>query len=129
MSNVSDFFLEDICFNGDIVPAQNGDIQIIRGIQNLKQALFNRLITVKGSLAHRPNYGIGVQSYRNKISSIGTQRELALEIKNQFEQEERIDKLVSVSFKAEPSGIFIVNYRVLAKGFGEIGESINPFGE
>jgi phage baseplate assembly protein W len=129
MSQFNDFFLEDIHFDGDVSSAPNGDIQTVAGIKNLKQALFNRLVTVKGSLAHRPEYGIGVKLYQNKISSLGKQRELALEIKAQFEQDFRVDKVESVSFKDSGNGLFIIQYKVNAKGLGQIEEAVNPFGD
>jgi phage baseplate assembly protein W len=129
MSRIDDFYLEDLAFSNDFEVAPNGSFKIISGIENLKQALFHRLITVRGSLAHRPNYGVGVQQYQNKVSSLSKQRELALEIKNQFEQDFRVDKLLSVSFKAEPSGVFIVQYKVSVKGVGDIEDTVNPFGD
>lgn len=129
MSQIDEFFLEDIHFDGDIRTAPNGDLALIRGLNNLKQALFHRLITVKGSLAHRPDYGVGIKRYQNQVATLAKQRELALEIKNQFEQDFRVDKLLSVSFKAEPSGLFTVTYKVQVKGIGEITETSDPFGD
>lgn len=129
MSQIEDFFLEDIQFNGDIKTAPNGDLALLRGIKNLKQALFHRLITVRGSLAHRPGYGVGIKTYQNQVATLAKQREIALEIKNQFEQDFRVDKLLSVSFKAEPNGIFTVTYKVQVKGIGEVEETADPFGD
>lgn len=129
MSRIEENFLIDLEFG--VKEAQNGDIQLITGIENLKQALFNRLVTVKGSLAHRPEYGVGVQLWQGSIGSIDKQRQLAVEIKKQFEKDPRVSKVTSVSIKpdeSEPS-MFIVQYKVEAVGIGELVADVNPFGD
>lgn len=129
MSRIEENFLIDLEFG--VKEAQNGDIQLITGIENLKQALFNRLVTVKGSLAHRPEYGVGVQLWQGSIGSIDKQRQLAIEIKKQFEKDPRVSKVTSVAIKADESepSMFIVQYKVEAVGIGELVADVNPFGD
>ena len=102
-----------------------------KGVVNLKQALFNRLITVQGSLVHRPTYGVGVKRWQNDIGSLARQRELANTIKEQFEQDERVEELRSVRITKinEQNGTFEVIYKVLVSGGELIEERVNPFGE
>lgn len=131
MSAVNDSFLIDLEFDGGIKSSPNGDIQLIKGQENLKQALFNCLVTVPGSLAHRPTYGVGVQKWQNDIGSVSKQQSLAIEIKRQFEKDLRVEKLVSVSIilDAERPGLFLVRYKVLAVGIGDLEDTVNPFGD
>jgi phage baseplate assembly protein W len=129
MSLADDFYLVDINFNNDIKPAPNGDFQLITGINNLRQALFNRLVTVKGSLSHRPLYGVGVQLYQNDVSTLAKQRQIALEIRNQFKQDFRVNDVTGVSFEAMPDGQFTITYKVEANGLGTVTDTVNPFGE
>lgn len=129
MSRIDENFLIDLEFG--VKEAQNGDIQLISGIENLKQALFNRLITVKGSLSHRPDYGVGVQLWQGAVGSIDKQRQLAIEIKKQFEKDPRVSKVTSVAIKPDESNpsIFIVQYKIEAVGIGELVADVQPFGD
>jgi hypothetical protein len=129
MSQAEDFYLHDIQFSNDIFPAPNGDFQLIKGINNLKQALFNRLVTVQGSLSHRPLYGVGIQLYQNDVSTLAKQREIALKIKNQFTQDFRVLSVTGVSFTLLDDGKFEVTYKVEAAGLGTVTDTVNPFGE
>ena len=129
MSLADDFYLQDIEFSNDIKSAPNGDFKIITGINNLKQALFNRLVTVKGSLSHRPLYGVGIQLYQNSVNNLAKQRQIALEIRNQFKEDFRVSDVTGVSFQAVEGGKFIITYTVEANGLGTITDTVNPFGE
>lgn len=122
-------FLEDLQHQGDFKPSNTGDVQKIRGKANLIQALLHRLITVKGALAHRPNYGVGVQKFLGAPQSIDKQRQLALEVKNQFEQDPRVNEVTGVQIipnETNPS-IFQLKVKVDAQGAGEFIETFDPF--
>jgi phage baseplate assembly protein W len=130
MSQIQDSYLEDLEFiKGDFKPAPNSDFQLIKGIENLKQALYHRLITVPGTLVHRPLYGVGVKRWQNQLGSLAKQQELALVIKQQFEQDSRVSELVTVRFKQESDGLFAVQYVVNAVGTGEFSNTVDPFGD
>jgi len=131
MSAIDDSFLIDIEFTRGIKAAPNGDIQLIKGQENLKQALFNCLITVPGTLAHRPTYGVGVKRWQNDIASISRQQALAIEIKRQFEKDQRVEKVTSVQILLDPDrmGLFLVRYKVIAVGVGELENTVDPFGD
>lgn len=129
MSGIEDNFLIDLEFNGDLKAAPNGDLAQIKGRANLVQALFNCLVTIPGSLAHRPGYGVGIQLWQNNIGSIDKQRQLALEIKKQFEQDPRVEKVSGVTIVQDKSnpGKFVVTVKVKAVGLEEFTETFNPF--
>lgn len=130
MGAIDDFYKVDLLHNGDFVPAPNGNFAFAKGLVNLKQALFHRLITVPGALVHRPLYGVGVQLWQNDIGSIARQRELALRIKEQFELDERVDKMTGIKIKnISEDGTFELIYKVEVSGGQILEETVNPFGE
>ena len=129
MSQIDNFYKIDLLFRSDFIPAPNGDFGLAKGLVNLKQALFHRLITVPGSLVHRPDYGVGVKRWQNDLSTIDKQRELANIIKSQFEQDERVDELLGVRFVNDGNGQFTIYYRVSVSGGKLLEEETNPFGE
>ena len=58
---------------GDFEANNTGDLARISGLDNLKQAIMHRLITVKGSLVHRPSYGVDIQEWQGQIPTIDKQ--------------------------------------------------------
>jgi phage baseplate assembly protein W len=123
--------LKDICHKSDLKRSSTGDLDVIDGLENVKNALFHRLITVPGSLIHRPEYGVGLKMYQNSISSLATQRQLALKIEEQFLRDPRVEEVTSVSVsidRANPQKVTII---VLVKivGYGENEVQFTPFGE
>ena len=129
VNNLEDNLLIDLFFNGDFGITKTGDLQEIRGKANLNQALFHRLVTVPGALVHRPDYGVGVKLFQGAISSLENQRDLALRIQDQFQQEDRVDSVTGVSFtpdEAQPD-LFIVLVKYNAVAFGEIVDLFDPF--
>lgn len=130
MSEIDNFYKIDLLHNGDFVAAPNGDFALAKGVVNLKQALFHRLITVPGSLVHRPEYGVGIKLYQNDISSITRQRDLANAIVSQFEQDFRVVKVVGVSItKIKDNGTFEIKYRIEVSGGQLLEETVDPFGD
>lgn len=130
MSAIDDFYKIDLLHNGDFVAAPNGDFALAKGLVNLKQALFHRLITVPGSLVHRPLYGVGIKLWQNDVGSLARQRDLASRIKEQFEQDERVEELTGIIVNSSDSnGRFEITYKVKVSGGGLLEETVNPFDE
>lgn len=129
MAEIADFYLEDLHHDGDFGAAPNGDLAIIKGKLNLRQQLLHRLITVPGTIVHRPTYGVGVQQWKGDIGSIGRQQALALRIKEQFEQDFRVVKVKGIRIIPSEGGLFSVEYSIEAAGLGAVVDVINPFGE
>lgn len=130
MSNINNSLLEDLLHNGDLSASNTGDLLKVKGIENLRQAIYHRLITVKGSIVHRPSYGVGIKLYEGVLSTLEKQRELALSIKEQLELDDRIDSVDGVKFsesEENSSGSFVVKLKVTASGIGQIQEDISPF--
>ncbi len=130
MSRIDDFYKIDLLHNGDFRAAPNGDFALSKGLDNLKQALNNRLLTVKGTLAHRPDYGVGIKTYKSAIASLTKKRELAKAIEQQFLRDERVTSLDGVAFdKEEQDGTFIIKYSITTAAGEGLEESFDPFGE
>lgn len=131
MASINDeFYKIDLLHKADFVPAPNGDFSLAKGIINVKQRLFHRLITVPNSLVHRPLFGVGVQRWQNDIATIARQRDLASLIKEQFEQDEAVEKLESIQIvNTKENGTFELRYKVKIIGFGLVDETVSPFGD
>lgn len=129
--NLVEIHGRDLAHVGDYVPTDSGDLDTVEGLENLKQALFQRLITVPGSLAHRPRYGVGVKKFLNSINSIANQRELFILIQEQFPQDPRVESVTGVLFTTtdqEPSKTQIL-VRVKPVGYDEVPMNFVPFAE
>jgi len=100
-------------------------------LDNLKQALLARLLTVPGTLVHRPNYGVGIKLYQNSISTLGQQTTLANKIQKQFLLDPRVSDVLSVSVSqddADPSQT-LVNVAVIPQGYTDaVQMQFIPFG-
>jgi phage baseplate assembly protein W len=130
MANIVETYLTDIKHQKDFINDGSGDLETISGIDNVKQAIYRRIMTVKGTVIHRPNYGVGLPAYQNAISSLATQRKIAIEIQEQLEEDERIDEVTSVSFVAMDStpDKYELKIKVNLMAYGEKEMSFIPFG-
>lgn len=128
---MSDIYKTDLAFKNDMSVTQTGDLELISGLDNVKESLFRRLLTVQGSIIHRPGYGVGIKRYQGALNSLQNQRELALLIKEQFEQDPRVEKLLGVSITSSDARPDIVKVliRVQIVGYGEQQFSFIPFGD
>jgi phage baseplate assembly protein W len=131
MATIEEVLKTDLAFTDDFKVTATGDIDIISGLANIKQALFNRLVTSPGSLIHRPTYGVGIKDYQNSPSSLASQQLLAKKIQEQFLQDERIEAVTGVQIKfndltPEKTTILV---KVKVKGYDESAFAFIPFGE
>lgn len=131
MSRIDEFYGVDIRHNKDFKKvAGGGDLQDIGGIENVRQALFRRLVTPKGTIPHRPNYGVGINRFQNTVNSIATQIEMAAEIGEQFPLDFRVEDVLGVRIVVNddtPEKITIIS-RIQLVGFGEVEMQFVPFG-
>lgn len=100
--NLTELYLTDKSHYGDYVPTPGGDLATDSGVTNLRNALFRRLVTSPGSIVHRPDYGVGIKSYQNKLNSLTNQQAIALNINEQFIQDTRVESVDSVSVNQDP---------------------------
>ena len=120
----------DLYFENDLDSTASGDLRTVEGLENLKQAIYHRLITNQGSLAHRPDYGIGINRYAGAIGRLATQQELMVALQEQFQNEERISSLegLAIDQDAKNPGLFTVRLTVRAVGIQQTTVSLGPFG-
>jgi len=129
MATQTEIFLTDIAFDDDLKATASGNLDVVSGIRNLQGALLRRLITTPGSLAHRPNYGVGLLNFQGAAMTINTQRQISLKIVDQFQQDPRVDVVTSVIIETqdlEPDKITItVKCKIV--GIGEQEFVFTPF--
>lgn len=131
MATIEEAYKKDLAYKSDFVLSSTGDFDTISGLENMKQALFNRLVTSPGSLIHRPNYGVGIKDFQNSPSTLSTQRQLALRIQEQFELDPRVEKVtgVQVNFDTLTPEKSIIIVKVKLQGYDEEAMKFIPFGE
>jgi phage baseplate assembly protein W len=130
MALIDEVLLVDLDHNGDLVDAA-GDLTAISGLENMKQAIIRRIMTKKGSLIHRPDYGCSLESLQNAPTTLATKERFVQELVNQFKNEPRVDKITQVSIinaDGSPEKITII-VKVRLVGYDEVAVSIQPFGE
>ena len=131
MAFIEETLLTDIVHKSDLQVSASGDLDIISGLSNIKNALFHRLITVKGSLMHRPDYGVGIKNFQNAAAVLSVQRKIAGLIQEQFEKDPRVEGVKSVRVIVDdlvPHQITLV-VKVDIVGYGEVEAEYTPFGE
>lgn len=130
MAGVNEFYLTDLQFTTDLVVNNKGDLADVSGLANLHQALLHRLITMRGALIHRPDYGVGVKNYQNAVGSIAVYRKLAAAIDEQFKRDFRVDEVTGVDVKQDGNnpGLFTIIVKVSTAGLRDVPLTFIPFG-
>lgn len=120
-SSEEETFGRDIAHDNDFVRTATGDLDTIAGLDNYKQAVLRRIVTMPGSIIHRPNYGVGLKRYAGCLNTIAKQQELAAEIKQQIEQDPRTDKFLGLRVEApdRTPGLIKIWVRVQPVGYTE----------
>lgn len=126
---LNDILKVDIAHVGGLVVTSSADIGTIEGLANYKRAIFHRLITVPGSYVHRPDYGIGIRTYQNGLSSFSKQQKLATLIRDQIALDARTDNVGTIAIIAndENPQLTVIQISVTPKGYKEVTISFTPF--
>jgi hypothetical protein len=125
-----DSLLTDIAHvGGDMTITPGGDIGTVSGLANYRLALFHRLVTVPGTLIHKPTYGVGVGNFQNSPSTFANQQKLADLIQEQFALDPRTLSINSVSFEAsdDQPWLGIIKVFVTPIGYTEQAMIFKPF--
>lgn len=84
----------DILFKQGAMPlTAGGDYVRIGGEDNLRAAIYRRLITRPNEFRFRPNYGAGVQSFVKKVQSQANLDACKQRIQDQLSQDRRIQSV------------------------------------
>lgn len=81
----------DVKIDGDYTRTATGDLQTITDLENLKEAIYRRFITIPGEVIHRPDYGIGIRRYLNRPCTDANQVEIENAVKLNIMDEPRIE--------------------------------------
>ena len=129
MANITDALKTDISLMGDMQVAADGDLMTVSGLNNLRQAIWHRLITVPGSLVHRPTYGCGILLYQNAPTSFTNQQKIASLINDQLPQDPRIQSVtgVSLTLSDDDPELTILSVSVIPVGYTELTMQFTPF--
>lgn len=127
--NITDALLTDISLFGDMAVASNGDLQTVSGLANVQQALLHRLMTVPGSLVHKPTYGIGIGRFQNAPTSLQTQQNIAQLIGEQFPLDPRVQSVSAVSISSADGTpeLTVISVAITIVGYTEQIMSFTPF--
>jgi len=131
MADLATFLGTDIKHESDFVNNGMGDLVTISGLDNVKAAIFRRLMTVPGSVAYRPTYGVGIPHFQNAPMTLEVQRSLALKISEQLPLDNRIESVGSVEFQLSEvtAGLVTLIISVKIRGYGDVEFTFTPFGE
>lgn len=132
MADINTALKNDIAHVGDLIKTAGGDLGQIEGLPNLKNALFHRLMTVPGTLVHRPTYGVGMPLYQNAPNSLTLQQEVAALIQEQFIQDPRVQAVSSVSITSEDGTpqLMKLSVSVIVVGYTDAQQmTFTPFAE
>lgn len=113
--------LEDFRFGDDFDITPQGDLGLVTGVDNIRQALLSRLLTTKGTLVHRPEYGVGIKNFLGAPLSFDTQRQLATQMEAQFLQDLRVTGINTIQIQENENNPFSVTIwaNVEIEGQGE----------
>lgn len=129
MADINETYLTDIRHYKDFVQTTEGDLETISGVDNVKEAIIRAIMTVKGSIVHRPGYGVGLPLFQNAVANMETQMKIALDIQEQLEQDPRIQEVLKVSFNTEDltPEFYTLNVKVTLLGYGPMEMAFKPF--
>jgi len=103
MASITEILLTDIAHKKDFLRQEGtgGDIQTVSGIENFRQAMLRRWITVPGTLAHRPEYGAGLKLDQNTVPTLQKKQEMAQRIREQALRDPRTESVTKVLFEID----------------------------
>lgn len=105
----------------------NADLSTVEGLDNLKQALGNRLITEAGQLSLQPDYGNSVISYIGSKYSLNIIQKVSLEIINCLMRDPRVLSIatIDVFYDSATSALIASNIAVQISYNGSLLD-LNP---
>lgn len=121
MALIDEHYKVDIKHRSDFERTESGNLLTDVGLEKVKNKLIRRLVTVPGSIIHRPNFGVGILRYQNATLTFSQKEKIATNINDQFLEEPFVEEVLGVSFKnidSQPDA-FIISVSVRLEGYGE----------
>jgi len=119
----------DFAFSGDFQVTPTGDLDIISDLANIKQALLRRILTIPGTLMHRPNYGCGILGFQGAPMTIAVQRQIAQKIAQNLPQDPDVNSVTSVNVSTDDAvpGKLTIAVTADIVGHGMVTFKYTPF--
>lgn len=92
---------------GELDDNTEGDLKLIQGIANLKQAITMRLMTNKGDLVLHPDYGSDINKLIGKKKTVRVLTKLRLEIEKQIRSDFRVKDVSNISVVSINNGVTV----------------------
>jgi len=105
----------DLLFDGDYAVGQDGDYILLSGLENLRQAVYRRLLTKPGEYKFVPEYGVGIQLWVKRKRTPAILKQLESAIRENLLREKRIERIVDIAIQNIEGGVQI-NIAVKASG-------------
>jgi phage baseplate assembly protein W len=99
-----DLFGKDILFLDDFQMTGAGDYALVEGKENLRRAIYRRLLTRPGEYMFRPDYGAGLATFVKRVmtqANLDTMRQLIID---QLARDPRIESVLEVSVSSTLHG-------------------------
>lgn len=98
-----------LSYEFDMVANAQGDLDAIYGVENVKEALYRRLVTPKGALFWIPDYGTRLMELLNQPATQSNLDLLEMEVRRAIQDEPRLDSdsSVRVYYDGEVVGITV----------------------
>lgn len=112
--------------HGEILGLQadnSGDIEVVQGVENLRQATINRLLTPKGSLFLHPEYGSDFYKYIGRKNTEEVMTMIEDEITSTIQKDNRVDNVEVVDSRIEADNYF-GEFRVILHSLQEYFEIV-----
>jgi phage baseplate assembly protein W len=125
----SDILKTDLAFVNDLAVTPTGDLDIIAGTANMRGAIYRRLITIPGTLIHRPRYGCGILAFQNAPMTLAVKRQMAGKIATNLPLDPRIVSVdnVSITSADETPSQLVITVSVTIIGIGAVTFKYTPF--
>lgn len=85
----------------ELLEGEDGDLKIVRGIHNYKQAITLRLMTPQGSLLHHPEYGSRLGEYLGIRDTEENQHKIRIELERVIRSDPRTENVVINDFELD----------------------------
>lgn len=93
-------FGTDIKFENDYDITSAGDYLLLSGLENLRAAVYRRLLTNPGEYKLVPDYGVGMKRWVKKPDTSANRAEMKTIIEQQLLRDPRIQEIVQIAIES-----------------------------
>ena len=115
----------------DINSSRTGDLDVVKGDENVIQAIRNRLTTRRGELAElgHPEYGSLLETVIGEPNNEDTHRVIETLVRDCLQHESRIESILDIVATSNPTQHHVVDINVILKlrGDAEPIRAVYPF--